>query len=166
MRASRQSCHDFAVLGSAISLEKTPNRLRGGTATDNYVSVRELCRGGTGLGHFNLDDKHYTVPTFDWNKPKYSESREKRLDYIHTFTEKPYVEEPQELVKLHCKKRHGVPGPTAYELTKDWAYKSGKDYEQQRGRQYHHDRETNTATIIRHTKRDRYPAPPTYKPKS
>ena len=67
---------------------------------------------------------------------------------------------------MHCKKKHGVPGPTAYELTKDWAYKSGKDYEQQRGRHYHHDRETNTATIMRHTKRDRHPAPPSYKPKS
>ena len=44
------------------------------------------------LGHFNMEDKHYTVPIFDWTKPKYSENREKRLDYLHVFTEKEYVE--------------------------------------------------------------------------
>jgi len=76
-----------------------------------------------------MDDKAYTVPSFNWTKPKFSSNGEKRLDYLHVFTEKAYVAEPQELVKQHLKKKLTAPGPTAYDLTKDWAHKSGKDYE-------------------------------------
>ena len=144
----------------------SPPFARKGNATENYVSVRDLCRGGSGMSQLNMDDKAYQVPSFDWVKPKFSENREKRLDYIKVFTEKPYHAEPEELLKMHCKKKHFVPGPTAYELTKDWGYKSGKDYEQQRGRHYHHDRETGTAKIIRHVRRDKLPAPNSYHPKS
>ena len=91
-----------------------------------------------------MDDQTYCVPTFSWKKPKYTDYRERRLDYIMVFAEKPVVK-PRELIKIHQKKKHSVPGPTAYELTKDWAFKSGKDYEQQRGKQYRQDRETETA---------------------
>jgi len=69
------------------------------------------------------------VPTFNWKKPKFTDYREKRLDYILIFAEKPVVE-PKNLLKLHPKKKHLVPAPNSYELTRDWAFKSGKDYEQ------------------------------------
>ena len=105
------------------------------------------------------------MPTFSWKKPKFTDYRARRLDYIMVFAEKPVVK-PEKLLKMHPKKKHSVPGPTAYELTKDWAHRSGKDYEQQRGKTYRHDRETDTAKIVRHTKRDKLPAPNHYKPKS
>ena len=36
-----------------------------------------------------MDDQVYVVPTFSWTKPKYSEAREAKLDYICTFTDDP-----------------------------------------------------------------------------
>ena len=165
MRHSRQSTQDLAVQGSALSLHATPMRAR--APTENYVSVRELCANGTQLSHpLVMDDQTYTVPTFSWKKPKFTDYRERRLDYLLVFAEKDPVKVPEKLLKMHPKKKHSVPGPTAYELTKDWAHRSGKDYEQQRGKTYRQDRETDTAKIIRHTKRDKLPAPNQYKPKS
>ncbi len=36
-----------------------------------------------------MDDKAYIVPTYAWSKPKFNEARDKKLDYICTFTDRP-----------------------------------------------------------------------------
>ena len=98
-----------------------------------------------------MDDSFYNVPTYSWKKPKFSESRVKKLDYLHVFYEKDHFE-PKDLEKVFLKKKHTVPGPTQYETCSNWAKKSPHDYEQQRGKQYRHDRITETAALIKTAK--------------
>jgi len=46
-----------------------------------------------------LENSDYVVPLHSWSKPKFSESREKKLDYISVFAEKVIVE-PGKLTKI------------------------------------------------------------------
>ena len=48
---------------------------------------------------FNLENSDYIVPVHSYSKPKFSESREKKLDYISVFAEKVIVE-PGKLTKI------------------------------------------------------------------
>lgn len=111
-----------------------------------------------------MDDQVYVVPTFSWTKPKYSEAREAKLDYICTFTDDPNAS-TEKLQKVFLKKKHEVPGPEVYDMVKNWVKKSSLDFEKQRGRQYHNDRVTETAQLIKDVKTAKEPAPNHYKPK-
>ena len=111
-----------------------------------------------------MDDSTYSVPQYSWKKPKFCESRQKKLDYICLFAEK-VDPTSEELTKIHHKKKHEVPGPEAYDMVKNWSKKSIYDYEQQRGRQYRSDRVTSTQALIKSVKAAKLPAPNAYKPK-
>lgn len=144
-----------------MSLQSTPVKRVGVKAADNYISVRELCSGQDSA--LNQINEAYVAPKFSWSKPKFSESRVKKLDYIAVFAEKTIVE-PGKLVKIFAKRKHTVPGPEHYDMIKDWSKKPAMDYERQRGKQYHRDRITDTEAIIKHVKREALPAPNKYKP--
>lgn len=100
-------------------MTSTPAKLVGSKA-NNYISVRELCSGKEeALRKMAMDDSIYKVPTFSWKKPKFSNSRVKKLDYISVFAEHPVVE-PGKLIKIFAKKKHTVPGPDHYDMIQNW----------------------------------------------
>jgi hypothetical protein len=47
-----------------------------------------------------MDNDTYIVPKFSWKQPKFSETRDKKLDYITLFAEKPNPD-IGELTKIH-----------------------------------------------------------------
>lgn len=112
-----------------------------------------------------LDDKVYRVPQYDWKKTKFlGQKWSKKLDYIYLFPEK-YHTRPEELVKIHAKRKLTTPGPEHYDMIKNWSRRGGLDYNPQKGRQYRRDRETDVARHIRLTKKEKSPAPNHYKPR-
>ena len=97
------------------------------------------------LSQVKLDDNAYRIPVYDWKKPKYlGVKMQKKLDYICLFPEKVHPK-PEELVKIHAKKKIDTPGPETYDMVRNWAKKGFHDYEQQKGKQYREDRETEVA---------------------
>ena len=80
------------------------------------------------------------------------------------FPEKQYPK-PEELNKIWAKKKIDTPGPERYEMVKNWVKKTGHDYDQQRGKQYREDRELEVAEHMRKTKKAKFPAPNSYKPR-
>ena len=117
------------------------------------------------MKHLQLDDASYVVPTFDWKKTKYADTRTKKLDYVKTFTDKGPINEYTTLRKVFEQKKNTEPGPNQYELTKDWGKKSPYDYENQKGKIFRYDRMTNTANIMRLAKIAKFPGPTSYTPK-
>ena len=75
--------------GSALSISGTPVQ-PALNKTANYVSLRELVKqkDPINLSDLKFDDANYVVPTFNWRKPKFIESRSKKLDYIYVFSDK------------------------------------------------------------------------------
>ena len=110
-----------------------------------------------------MENSDYVVPLHSWSKPKFSESREKKLDYISVFAEKVSVE-PGKLTKIFAKKKHTVPGPEVYDMTINWSKPSTNDFDNQKGKQYRNDRITSTEALIRAVKREKLPPPNLYKP--
>lgn len=128
--------------------------------------MKDICDGRNEfIQTLKMDNSIYNVPKFNWSRTKFSENRQKKLDYISLFPEKVYPR-PEELCKIYAKKKLTVPGPEVYDMTKNWSKKSPHDYENQKGKTYRSDRITNTANIIKKAKRDKYPGPNFYKPKT
>ena len=129
------------------------------------MSLRELVKqkDPIDLSDLKFDDKNYVVPIFNWRKPKFIESRSKKLDYIYVFSDKQ-VFTPEKLTKVFTKRKHTVPGPEHYDMIRHWGKRSTKDYERQRGKQYHTDRITDTHALIKSVKKAKLPAPNAYKP--
>ena len=123
---------DFAVTGSAMSLNMTPaaaRHKRNSTGLGNYVSVKDLFNGkDTFIKTLKMDDSFYKVPIYSWSKTKFSDHRSKKLDYINLFPEKLHPK-PEELTKIYARKKLFVPGPEVYDMTKNWSKKSPHDYE-------------------------------------
>ena len=158
--------------GSTRSTATTPHQRATSAAAgrndllEKIVSVRELCNGNDDLiKHLQLDDASYVVPTFNWKKTKYADTRTKKLDYIKTFTDKGAINEYTQLRKVFEQKKITQPGPNHYELTKDWGKKSPYDFENQKGKIFRYDSMTNTANIMRLAKIAKFPAPTDYTPK-
>ena len=130
--SSARLSKDFSVTGSAIQLNMTPatRHMRNNSGLENYVSVKEICNGKDDfIKSLKMDDAFYKVPKFSWSRTKFSESRTKKLDYITLFPEKVNPP-PEQLVKIYAKRKHDVPGPEYYDMTKNWSKKSPHDYEQ------------------------------------
>ena len=168
------------VHGSSLSLQATPIKHRkrdnfrllggegmGGTH-QNVISVADLCTGGrqdkllSSHPQLVMYDSDYQVPTYNWNRNKFSEVRQSKLDYISCFVEKTHPP-PEQLCKIFTKKHHDIPGPTAYDMTSNWSKKSAHDYINQKGKQYHYDRIIHTAEIMQKAKKAKLPAPNAYK---
>lgn len=149
-----------------MSLLQTPHE-QTKDSRSKFVSVKDLFdRRGTKthkyMSKVPLEDATYVVPSYSWTRPKYHENREKRLGYLYVFFD-PKDATPEQLNKVFPKRKLGVPGPTAYDLVRNWKKAGESDAEKQKGKQYRHDRETFTAEIVRTTKRARTPAPNSYK---
>ena len=109
-----------------------------------------------------LDPELYIAPKYSWKKPKFSETRSKKLDYICLFAEKIYPK-LGELTKIHYKRKHEFPGPEYYDMTRDWTKNGPFDF--QKGKHYKHERVTEVMEHIKRVKREKSPAPNLYKPK-
>ena len=132
---------------------------------EKIVSVRELCNGNDDLiRKLQLDDAVYVVPTYNWKKTKYADTRTRKLDYVKTFTDKGNIDEYTMLRKVFEEKKNLTPAPSAYAMTKDWGAKSPFDFENQKGKIFRYDRMTNTAKIMDAAKKAKFPAPTHYKP--
>lgn len=105
---------DFAVTGSAMSLNMTPaaNRhKRNSSGLENYVSVKDLCNGKDNfIKTLKMDDSSYKVPVYSWSKTKFSDHRSKKLDYINLFPEKLHPK-PEELTKITQEKSYSCLAP-------------------------------------------------------
>lgn len=78
------------------------------TMKNGVVSVRELF-DDTMRRPLDMPDDVYKIPTYSWRQPKYNHNQDKKLNYIQLFEEK--TRPSLNLIKIHVKKRHEVPGP-------------------------------------------------------
>ena len=141
------------------------NHKRHSSHLGNVLSVKEICDGhGDVIKQLHMDDSNYVIPTFSWRRTKFNEIKSKKLDYITLFPEKLHVE-PGQLIKIYAKKKHDTPGPTEYDMTRNWTSKSGQGYDANNGKHMIVDRVTEVAALIKSVKRERLPAPNAYKPK-
>ena len=113
-----------------------------------------------------MDDATYKLPKYDWRPSSkfLGNVNSAKLDYIQLFADRLNPRHDQ-LTKIYAKRKHNVPGPQAYDTTRNWAKKPRHDYEQQKGRQYREDRITEVTEHIKKVKREKSPAPGTYNPK-
>ena len=89
------------------------------SANSKLVSIKDLFSKTQRSGAlYDLPQESYAMPKYSWSKPKFSEIKEKRFDYITTFNEP--VHPDLNLIKIHSKKKHDVPGPQAYDTIKKW----------------------------------------------
>jgi len=98
----------------------------------------------------------YKTPQYSWKKPKSFIPVDKKLDYICLIAEetKPGLN----LTKIFMKKKHLIPGPTAYNTTRDWSKKVDK-----KGKFLQAERITPSAAIFTEGKKTKTPGPCTYK---
>ena len=81
---------------------------------DGVVSVAELFSDVIKKRHIDLPDESYQVPKIflPKKKPVFVYNQEKKLNYISLFEEK--TDPSLNMIKIHVKKKHEVPGPQAY----------------------------------------------------
>jgi hypothetical protein len=98
----------------------------------------------------------YQTPKYSWKKPNSFIPIDKKLDYICLIAEetKPGLN----LTKIFMKKKHLIPGPTAYNTTRDWSKKVDK-----KGKFLKAERITPSAAIFAEGKKIKTPGPCTYK---
>lgn len=102
------------------------------------------------------------MPKYNWSKPTFSVINEKRFDYITQFSEP--VRPGLNMIKIHSKRRHEVPGPQAYNITKKWTHLTQSD-DPKKGKWLKSARLTMTAEVMQNSKKEKLPAPCAYKPK-
>ena len=96
-----------------------------------------------------------------YQRPKLAFNNEKKLNYISLFEEK--TDPSLNMIKIHVKKKHEVPGPQAYNRQPKWTY-CGSGDDPKKGKWRPGDRLSHTAEIMRDAKRAKTPGPGAYKP--